>query len=303
MEEPVRILRRLAWNNDGVVTRRQALAAGVDARVWRGLVQAGWVRELSRGVGFVDADRSSPTSRTLLRAGLAAYGKHAVAVLHSAANVHGMCGVPRVDSVHVAARNSVTRSGSLRTVAHRRFLKADEISIVDGFPVTTPMRTLADLLPRLPAEDGIAVLDSALRQSLVTEGELADVARAVAGRPGAAKVRGLLAIADARAESPLESRVRLDCVRGGVAPDELQHEVALPGGGVARVDLAWLTGLRPVFGEADGTRVHSRPDALFRDRARANELALAGALVLRFTWHDTLRRGRVAALVRRAFQV
>jgi len=302
MEEPVRILRRLAWNNDGVVTRRQALAAGVDAGVWRRLVRAGWVRELARGVGLVDADRSSPTSRTLLRAGLAACGDRAVAVLHSAASVHGMCGVPRVDTVHVATRGSATRSKGPRIVAHRRCLSADEISIVDGFAVTTPVRTLADLLPRLPVEDGIAVLDSALRQALVSEAELADVARAVAGRPGAEKVRALLAIADARAESPLESRVRLDCVRGGVAPDELQHEVALPGGGVARVDLAWLTGLRPVFGEADGIRVHSRPDALFRDRARANELALAGALVLRFTWHDTLRRGRAAALVRRAFQ-
>jgi hypothetical protein len=260
------------------------------------------MRELARGVGFVDADRCAPTSRGLLRAGLAAYGERAVAVLHSAAHVHGMHGVPRVKCVHVGTPDTASRRGGGGIVAHRRRLRPDEIEVVDGFPVTTAVRTLADLVPRLSAEEGLAVLDSALHLGLVAAEELAEVKRAVAGRPGAANVRPLLEIADARAESPLESRVRLDCVRGGVAPDELQHEVALPGGGRARVDLAWLTGLRPVFAEADGVDVHSQPDALFRDRVRANELALVGALVLRFTWHDTLRRGRIAAVVRRAFQ-
>ncbi|WP_406281294.1 hypothetical protein [Embleya sp. NBC_00896] len=302
MDQAVRVLRGLAWQNDGVVTRERAAAAGVSGRVWRTLVRDGRVRELARGVGLVDADRCALSPRGLLRAGLAAYGERAVAVLHSAAHVHGMRGVPRVECVHVATPDTASRRGGPGIVAHRQRLRSDEIVTVDGFPVTTPVRTLADLVPRLPAEEGLAVLDSALHLGLVGAEELVAVERAVAGRPGAGRVRPLLAIADARSESPLESRVRLDCVRGGVAPDALQHEVALPGGGRARVDLAWLTGLRPVFAEADGADAHSRPDALFRDRARANELALEGALVLRFTWHDTLRRGRVAALVRRAFQ-
>jgi hypothetical protein len=302
MEEAVRVLRGLAWQHDGVVTREQALSAGVSGRVWRRLVNDGRVRELARGVGLVDADRCALSSRGLLRAGLAAYGERAVGVLHSAAHVHGMRGVPRVDSVHIATPDTASRRGGPGMVAHRRRLPADEIVMVDGFPVTTPVRTLADLLPRLAPEDGLAILDSALHLGLVEAAQLEAVERAAAGRPGAGQVRPLLEIADARAESPLESRVRLDCVRGGVAPDELQHEVALPGGGRARVDLAWLTGLRPIFAEADGADVHSRPDVLFRDRSRANELALVGALVLRFTWHDTLRRGRVAGLVRRAFQ-
>ncbi|MGW1994705.1 hypothetical protein [Embleya sp. NPDC001921] len=265
-------------------------------------MNAGKVRELARGVGLVDADRCVLSSRGLLRAGLAAYGERAVAALHSAARVHGMRGVPRVDCVHIATPDTASRRGGPGIVAHRRRLRADEVVTVDGFAVTTPVRTLADLVPTLPPEEGLAVLDSALHLGLVEAAELEAVERAAAGRPGAGRVRPLLEIADARAESPLESRVRLDCVRGGVAPDELQHEVALPGGGRARVDLAWLTGLRPIFAEADGADVHSRPDALFRDRSRANELALVGALVLRFTWHDTLRRGRVAGVVRRAFQ-
>jgi hypothetical protein len=252
--------------------------------VWRRLVNDGKVRELACGVGLVDADRCALTSRGLLRAALAAYGERAVAVLHSAAHVHAMRGVPRLESVHIATPDTASRRGGLGIVAHRRLLRANEIVMVDGFPVTTPVRTLADLVPRLPPADGLVILDSALHLGLVEAAQLEAAERAAAGRSGAGQVRPLL-IADARAESPLESRVRLDCVRGGVAPDELQHEVALPGGGRARVDLAWL-----------------RPDALFRDRSRANELALVGALVLRFTWLDTLRRGRAAGLVRLAFQ-
>lgn len=302
MEEALRVLRELAWQYDGVVTRERATSAGVSGQVWRRLVNAGKVHEIARGVGHVDADRCVLSSRGLLRAGLAAYGERAVAVLHSAARMHGMRGVPHEACAHVATPDTASRRGGPGIVAYRRRLRADETVTVDGLPVTTPVRTLADLVPRLSPEEGLAVLDSALHLGLVEEADLAGIERASAGRPGAGRVRPLLAIADGRAESPLESRVRLDCVRGGVAPDELQHEVALPGGGRARVDLAWLTGLRPVFAEADGVDVHSRPDALFRDRARANELALVGALVLRFTWHDTLRRGRVAALVRRAFQ-
>ncbi len=42
--------------------------------------------------------------------------------------------------------------------------------------------------------------------------------------------------------------------------------------------------------------------ALFRDRRRQNDLANAGWTVLRFTWADTLRRGYVAATVRRALE-
>jgi very-short-patch-repair endonuclease len=63
-------------------------------------------------------------------------------------------------------------------------------------------------------------------------------------------------------------------------------------------DLAW-PGAR-LLGEADGASVHNRPEAVFRDRWRQNELANAGWTIVRFTWEDTLRPGCVVYVVRNA---
>jgi very-short-patch-repair endonuclease len=52
--------------------------------------------------------------------------------------------------------------------------------------------------------------------------------------------------------------------------------------------------------EADGREVHSTPDALYRDRWRANALVALGHDVIRCTWADTLDPDRVPAMVRSA---
>lgn len=94
--------------------------------------------------------------------------------------------------------------------------------------------------------------------------------------------------ADGRARSPLETRVRLRCVDGGVAPDEVGYQIRDEYGYIiAEADLAWLQAR--IIAEADGAGPHGLPDAVYSDRRRQNTLANAGWLVLRFTWADTLR--------------
>jgi hypothetical protein len=145
----------------------------------------------------------------------------------------------------------------------------------------------------------VSALDSALHQGIVTERDLPDLDRLMARRRGAVNAREWIELADARAESPLETRVRLRCRDGGVPPDDLQAEVRGPDGKpIARVDLLWR-GAR-LIGEADGAEFHDQPEAVFRDRQRQNLLINAGFRVLRFTWADTLDPGRVVQLVRQA---
>lgn len=122
-------------------------------------------------------------------------------------------------------------------------------------PVHTVVRDLVDCLPR---EAAICSLDSALQSKLV----------------GPARMRALLAstrrggslveLLDGRAESGLESLVRLRLAAAGIRATP-QHVVS----GVGRIDL--IVGDRLLI-ECDGRAHHD--DALGRARDRARDLAL-----------------------------
>ena len=143
----------------------------------------------------------------------------------------------------------------------------------------------------------MSLIDSALNKGLIADA--AQLRERWVGRPRTAWARSWSWLADGRAASPLETRVRLDCVKGEVPPEELQYPV-YDGEGVLLgiADLAWPS--RRILVEADGVEPHERPQALLRDRRRQNDLVRAGYTVLRFTWADTWRRGYIAATIRHA---
>ncbi|HEX4016116.1 MAG TPA: DUF559 domain-containing protein [Frankiaceae bacterium] len=142
----------------------------------------------------------------------------------------------------------------------------------------------------LELDDLVCLLDSALRAGWDRDD--------TAGRPR--RLRAAMAMADARSESTFETLLRLLLVRAGLAPDALQLELfGVDGRVYARLDMAWAS--VKVAVEADGRAYHDAPQALYRDRHRANDLALAGWTILRFTWADLLRRPQwVVSQVRRA---
>ncbi|MFL6179733.1 MAG: hypothetical protein ACJ74E_07785, partial [Actinomycetes bacterium] len=159
----------------------------------------------------------------------------------------------------------------------------------------------ADLVPRLRRNQAVAFLDSGLNLGLLNPGALAEARRLAAGRPGAEICRSWWELADARAESALETWTRLDCLDGDVAPDQLQYPVTTKEGQLLGFgDLAWLRRRRPLIGEADGAGVHAAPAALYRDRYRSNAFVAAGTDIIRFTWADARRPGRCAGMVRHA---
>ncbi|WP_413319035.1 hypothetical protein AA0Z99_02180 [Agrococcus sp. 1P02AA] len=138
---------------------------------------------------------------------------------------------------------------------------------------------------RVPREDAIASIDSALHQGLIGPCELETLFQALPGR-----CRSWRRAVDGSAESGLESLLRVPCRDRGW---RVETQVPAPGGG--RSDLlldGWL------FVEADGSRWHDNPEQAAKDRRRNAAITAAGDRWLRFGYADVVHeRPRALALI------
>jgi very-short-patch-repair endonuclease len=178
----------------------------------------------------------------------------------------------------------------------RADLQPNEVELHDDRRRTNALRTVLDLCWVLFAAAACVAADSALRQGLVSMDELTSALSRSFGR-GCDRLRRLPALLDARAESVLETLLRLVLLEAGLVP-VTQHVIRdRRGAFVARVDVCWPD--QRLVVEADGFAFHSDRAAYRRDRARLNELERLGWRVLRFTWEDVHQRPEfVVALVR-----
>ncbi|MEU8296005.1 hypothetical protein AB0C04_01775 [Micromonospora sp. NPDC048909] len=296
------MLRRVARGQDGLVTRAQAVGAGFTRHEIDNLVKFGRWMPLAWSVYLVsDAE---PSRRRLIRAAQLSLGPPAHAVLGTAAELHGIGGLPPSGEIHLALPGVAAKSDRVRQpglVLHQLEHPASAIVSLGGLRATGPLRTVTEVILRVDRYPAVCVLDSALNRALVSEEELLAVPRLIRGRRGAVAARSYLAEADGRAQSPLETRARLRCVDGKVPPDILQLAVRDDDGCLLGVgDLGWR-GPR-VIAEADGRAAHDTPGAVFADRRRQNRLVNAGWTVLRFTWADTLRPDYIPWTVRQAIR-
>jgi Protein of unknown function (DUF559) len=289
---------KVAADQDGVISARQCLAAGMrwDEIVKRCRIGA-W-QAVYRGVYFVHGDQPLP-NRARIRAGLLAAGPAATAVLTSAARLHGLPFTPEDPAVHVSVPGALNRLDQPGLLVHQLVIDDAQRHTVDGMWTTSAVRTVADLILRVGRNDAVSMLDGALRLEQISTDDLLLVAAMIRGRRGARAARRWLAEADGRSGSPLETRIRLICADGGLVPEELQYAVMDDSGYVVAVgDLVWPS--RRLIVEADGRLVHATPEALYHDRRRQNELAARGWTVIRFTWEDLSRPGYIVNAVRRA---
>jgi very-short-patch-repair endonuclease len=149
--------------------------------------------------------------------------------------------------------------------------------------ILRPMRAVADLLRLLPDQERLVVADAVLRKGATVEALRAELVLHRKLR-GVRCAEAVLGRADARAESPPESRLRHVLLGAGIAVAP-QHEVhGTDGRWIARVDLA-IPELRIAI-EYDGREVHERRDVFVSDRRRQNALVAAGWTVLRFSAAD-----------------
>jgi hypothetical protein len=180
----------------------------------------------------------------------------------------------------------------------------EQVVIHHGLPIRAPQFSVVDAALVVDRGSALAILDSALHTNTLTPAELTAAVSWARHRRGIVEVRKLLMVADGRAESPLESLVRLACLDGDVPPDDLQHEVYDDSRRLVAVgDLAWLVNRRrPLLGEADGESVHGLPEPVYRDRRRGVALVGESCDTVRFTYEDTRRRGYIAWAVKNALR-
>lgn len=163
---------------------------------------------------------------------------------------------------------------------------------------TTPLRAAWDLVRRLDLVEAVVVVDALARKlDRHRPGfDPADLLRLRAERPGARGCRVLdevLALADPRAESPMETRLRLLLVRSGLPVPQVQYPLAdAYGDPFVRFDLAYPEARFAI--EYDGA---AHDDAL--DRARDVLTSARGWHTMRLLHGDVVRTpARTVAAVR-----
>ncbi|MGH2952737.1 MAG: DUF559 domain-containing protein [Solirubrobacterales bacterium] len=197
-------------------------------------------------------------------------------------------------SVTVAGGDRRSRPGiEVHRVAE---LSPEEVEVLNGIPVTGPLRTIVDVAATIRPARLERVVAQALREGLVTEAELRGRVDQLAGRRGVPALRRVLGLEGGPkfTRSPAERRMLALVREAGLPVPEVNAELA-----GYEVDFLWRAERLAV--EVDGRRYHSDPLAFQRDRDRSNDLQLRGYTVLRVTWRDLVDRPDVVAnRIRRA---
>ena len=312
--------RAIAGAQQWLLTASQARATGLSPGQINTAVRRKSAVALTRGVYLLDGDMFDDVPEHLWwRAALMAHGRDSCLVGWTGARAIGAQGLPLTDpTVDVAVIGGGSRhrrrfdpaavklTDGREVVVRQWPVRADEVEIVDGMRVRRRQQTVVDAALMLDRTHALCLFDWALHDELLTRDELLDLVATARRRPGVVHARQAAELADSRAESPLESRIRLACIDGGLPPDDLQYPVEDGFGDViAYGDLVWLRRRRttkPLIAEADGREPHSRPKAILYDRRRANAVVGRACDMVRFTWDDSLRPAYVQQVVRTAHQ-
>ena len=275
------------------------------------MLRAGDLTPVHRGSYIREAVPEDLDSRHALRvrAQLGHLDEGAVVSHASAAVLHGLptWGV-RLQRVHVTRdrRNGGRTRPGLHV--HTAPLRADDIDLVDGLPVTSVARTVVDLARTLPFEAAVAVADAALH-ALITEPERLAALRAAldealarsAGWRGSPGARRVVAFADERSGSVGESRSRVAMAWAGLPVPVLQWEVFGSAGWIGTVDFGWPR--KRTIGEFDGKEKYGRllrpgqnpADAVYAEKLREDALRAEGLSMVRWGWDALPYFGPTAA--------
>jgi hypothetical protein len=266
-------LKRLP--TDRGFTLSQAIAWGVSRHHLRALVAQGLVRPLFRGLYAVSSLELSIECRA--RAVSLVIPGSAVATDETAAWLHGIDvlpghapdELPRLSffqqGAHERLRNQATSSGS-------RQLAVTDVERVHGVLVTTPLRTAVDLARLRRPDRALGALDGFLRLRVFTVDDMVRELERFKGYRGIIRARVLVPLADARSESPAESKLRYAWLTASDLPrPQLQVPVVHPFSSEPwRLDLA-VEDLK-YAAEYDGEQFHGTREQQERDRRRRTYL-------------------------------
>jgi len=273
---------------EGVFRGSAAVAGGL---VTRAELRSARYRALFRDI-YVPAGRApdlvmwSRAASLLLPRGVGALAGY------SAAELLGASCAPK----GVPAEMVLTARGGIKPrpglVVHHGALPAADVCLAGDCRVTTPLRTAWDLARRLELVEAVVAVDALARRGGFAPSALL-AARATRPRaPGCRRLDEIVSLADPRAESPMESRLRMLLIRFGLPRPVLQHEVFdRYGFVVARLDLAYPEVKLAI--EYDGVDPHRGRRVL--DNRRDMAVAELGWETMRFGHEDIWTEPRATA--------
>jgi hypothetical protein len=198
--------------------------------------------------------------------------------------------------LHVARTTDRARVRRVGCVPHKG-LERRTTTVAHGLLVTSPADTWADVAadPTCSVDDAVVLGDAVARR--FGGDVLAWAADARVGTKGFATLVEALPLVRAGAFSPMETRARLLFMRAGLPEPELNVDLLVDGGWVARPDFVWRE--QRVVAEYDGD--HHRTDARQwrNDVYRRQLLEDDGWKFVQLTSDDIMRSPRNRATVAR----
>lgn len=226
-------------------------------------------------------------------------GRRGVVAGFAAAALHGSKWVDDAQVVELIHDNGRSPPG-IRT--HRDRIEEDEIDLLAGMPVTSPVRTALDFGCWYPTMTAVAAIDALGGATEIKAADIELLAHRYAGRRGIARARDAVDLFDAGAQSPKESWLRIVLIQAGLPRPQTQIPVLDEfGDAIAYLDMGWQD--VKVAVEYDGDHHRSDRRQYKRDVRRLEMLERRGWIVIRVVAGDrpaeVVSRVR-AALARRA---
>jgi very-short-patch-repair endonuclease len=213
-------------------------------------------------------------------------GVNAVLSHQTAAALWRLTSIPSFVAITMAGRHARSQPGL--KIHEVKALDIRDVIIHNGFPVTTPARTLIDCATNGNID---RLLNEARVLELVTDGALTAAMARCPGRKGTGPLRRLLSDRYERgySRSDAERRLRRLIKAGGLDPPTYNTYVL-----TFQVDAVWPQ--QRVVVEVDGYRFHGHREAFERDRKRDQTLIGAGYLVVRTTWRQLVQEPMAVAV-------
>ena len=294
-------IMHIAARTGGVCARADLVLGGVSKTAIDRRVERGMLRPVGSGVYVV---ASLEARSTLLHVAVVAEPEGVIS--HATGGRLGLLAVEPAQPgapVDLSVPANVQRRIEGVRLHRRRVMPAPhEIVWIDGLPVTNAARTIVDLAATVGPSRLRHIIETAIRDDLLTPNDLSACFAAAArrGLKGTVKLRGLLV--ELFDDEPIPTSVLEAKLALLLADNDLT-------GFVPQYVPPWYDGWRGVTDfadaelkivlEADGRRWHTRSQDFAADRRRDRLAAVHGWLVCRVTWEEvTAQPGAVVDLLR-----
>lgn len=260
--------------NDGhPFTTTQATTLGLTTKMLRLKLGQGQLRREFRSV-YVDA-RVPDSRNSRLRALMLVTPDNAVVCDETAAWVRGLHvfapGRQHDFEPAMVVRHGKSRVERPRARGRQAIISADDVEFIDGVHLTTPLRTVSDLLRKMYRPYALAAADAFAHAGLIDLDELADYVARLKGFRGIVQARSLASIVEPKTQSPGESWQRLRMLDAGFPPPQPQFEVVDDHGRSFFIDLPYPELL--IGSEYDGREFHTDEHHRQHDLERRDYLA------------------------------